>query len=66
MVKAEISVMQSLCRIQEELLFLCQGLKSAGDAAINGETGLVDARVCTGAATLLQGIVERLNEAIDG
>lgn len=66
MVKAETSVMRELCRIQEQLLFLAHGLQATGDEAINGETGLVDARVCTGAATLLADVVERLNMCIDG
>lgn len=66
MVTAEQDVMKSLCRIEEELFFLCQGLKSAGDEGINDGDGRIDARIATGAASMLSSIAERLNTAING
>ena len=66
MVEADKPTMAGLHRLQERLFFIAQGMKAAGEQAIDSRDGLIDARFVFGAALQLEALEHDLTALVDG
>lgn len=66
MVDADKTTMSGLHRLQERLFFIAQGMKAAGEQAIDNRDGLIDARFVFGAALQLEALEQDLSALVDG